>query len=132
MHALMLVMCCVVASTLGATFVFPGPHHVSAGGTNPSPPYLTGLGAVSIAWILAPLVTMCNAVPVYLLNRKALFRSEDPFHKALWVCCRQKHIVELCALYIVYFAQCELQCMLDATCCTCMSQRCCISAKSAL
>ena len=79
-------MCCAVASTLGATLVFPGANQLNAGGTNSSPPYLTGVGAVIIAWLLAPLLTMCNAVPSYLWNRKKIFRSEDPFHKALWVC----------------------------------------------
>ena len=79
-------LCCAVASTLGASLVFPGARQLRAGGTNSQPPYLTGMGAVFIAWILAPLLTMCCAVPVCLWNRKTIFRSEDPFHIALWVC----------------------------------------------
>ncbi|KAL3131924.1 hypothetical protein ABBQ38_007627 [Trebouxia sp. C0009 RCD-2024] len=73
-----------VAATLGAILVFPGARHLKVGGTNSHPPYLTGMGAVFMTWLLAPLVTMCCAVPVYLWSRKTIFRSEDPFHNALW------------------------------------------------
>ncbi|KAL3163379.1 hypothetical protein ABBQ32_009765 [Trebouxia sp. C0010 RCD-2024] len=74
----------MVAATLGATLVFPGAGELNVGGTNSHAPYLTGLGAVIMTCLLAPLVTMCCAVPVYLWSRKTIFRSEDPFHNALW------------------------------------------------
>lgn len=80
------VVSCAVAATLGATLVFPGAGELNVGGTNSHAPYLTGLGAVIMTCLLAPLVTMCCAVPVYLWSRKTIFRSEDPFHNALWVC----------------------------------------------
>ena len=85
--AIRVLLCCAVASTVGATLVYPGANQLNTGGTNPTPPYLTGLGAVFTAWVLAPLLTMSNAVPFYLWNRKKIFRTDDPFHRALWVCC---------------------------------------------
>ena len=82
------VWCCAVASTLGATFVFPGANQLNAGGTSLVPPYLTGVGAVFIVWAIAPFLTMCTTSAFYLWNRKMIFRTEDPFHRALWVYCQ--------------------------------------------
>ncbi|KAL3131923.1 Na+/Pi symporter [Trebouxia sp. C0009 RCD-2024] len=75
---------CLAASVMGAIFVFPGVRQLKVGGTNSEPPYLTGIGAVFIGLMLAPILTICGAVLTYLGTRKTILRSEDPFHKALW------------------------------------------------
>ena len=75
-----------VAATIGASLVFPGADDLSISATSPTPPFLTGLGPVFIVWVLAPAVTMCNTGLFYLGTQNYVFRSEDVFHKALWVC----------------------------------------------
>lgn len=87
------VLCYAAASVMGAIFVFPGVRQLKVGGTNSEPPYLTGIGAVFIGLMLAPILTICGAVLTYLGTRKTILRSEDPFHKALWVCtCHICHV----------------------------------------
>ena len=74
-----------VASTVGASFVFPGAQLLGFGGTSPHPPFLTGLGSVFFVWAFAPAVTMINTAVFYLGFRNYVFRGDDVLHRALWV-----------------------------------------------
>ena len=91
--------------------VFPGAHQLNMGGTNPHAPYLTGVGAVFIGLILAPLVTICGVALSYLGDRKSILRSEDPFHRALWVC--------TCYTTAMYLCTRTLCARYLTTCCCC-------------
>ena len=74
-----------VASTVGASFIFPGAHHLEIGSTSEHPPFLTGLGPVFFVWALAPAVTIINTAVFYLGCRNYVFRGDDVLHRALWV-----------------------------------------------
>ncbi|KAL0049121.1 hypothetical protein WJX82_007032 [Trebouxia sp. C0006] len=75
----------VVASTIGAALVFPGAGALDFGTTSLSPPFVTGLSAVFIIWVCAPIVAV-SITGIGFLNARNLFaRGDDPLHKTLWV-----------------------------------------------
>lgn len=74
-----------VASTLGAALVYPGPSLIEFGQSLRTPPFVSGVGPVLLAWLWSPLISMVLASSSYLLTRTQIFRKEDSFHKALWV-----------------------------------------------
>ncbi|KAL3131921.1 Na+/Pi symporter [Trebouxia sp. C0009 RCD-2024] len=75
----------VVASTLGAALVYPGPSLIEFGQSLRTPPFVSGVGPVLLAWLWSPLISMVLASSSYLLTRTQIFRKEDSFHKALWM-----------------------------------------------
>lgn len=113
-----LVLCYAAASTIGAIFVFPGVRQLKVGGTNLEPPYLTGMGAVFISLMLAPVLTICTAVLTYLGTRKTILRSEDPFHRALWVM-HLSHLSCICR---------HMYCVLCSSCAECLTACCCCAS----
>ena len=74
-----------VASTMGAALVFPGAGALNFGTTSLSPSFVTGLSAVFIIWVCAPIVAV-SITGIAFLNARNLFaRGDDPLHKTLWV-----------------------------------------------
>ena len=90
-----------VASTLGAALVFPGASSIKFGEPLKTPPFLTGVGPVLLAWLWSPVLSALLVTSSFLLIRSLVFRGEDAFHKALWVRPSAFH------------AQCERQVMLS-------------------
>ena len=79
------VLLYAVASTIGAALVFPGAGALDFGTTSLSPPFVTGLSAVFIIWVCAPIVAV-SITGIGFLNARNLFaRGDDPLHKTLWV-----------------------------------------------
>ena len=70
---------------MGAALVFPGAGFLDFGTTSPSPPFVTGLSAVFIIWVCAPIVAVSLTGIAFLNARNLFVRGDDPLHKTLWV-----------------------------------------------
>jgi len=74
-----------VASTMGAALVFPDAGSLDFGTTSLSPPFVTGLSAVFIIWVCAPIVAVSMTGIAFTNARNLFARGHDPLHKTLWV-----------------------------------------------
>lgn len=79
------VLLYAVASTMGAALVFPGAGALDFGTTSLSPPFVTGLSAVFIVCVCAPIIAVSITGIAFLNARNMFARGDDPLHKTLWV-----------------------------------------------